>query len=187
MRIVASSQSTKIKEQRSFFQKIRPISFRLCERGFAAPARDFCVIAGQQNFRHAHSLKLRRPRVMRIIQQTIREGLSRRRRFAAKRSRQQANGRIDDYQRGRLASRQNIVANRNFVGHQRFRDALVNAFVTAANQNELFAQWQIRPPAIALKRATLRRKQDDALFRSGSVSRRWRRPAIQLLQRSVRA
>src|SRR2546423_15587969 len=64
--------STKYKAQRCLsFQKIGPIPLRLLFSSFAAPLGNLSMMTGQQNFRHAHSLKLRWSRVMRIIEQTI--------------------------------------------------------------------------------------------------------------------
>jgi hypothetical protein len=69
--------------------------------------------------------------------------------------------RINDHDCGRLASRQHIIANRDFVSDQGFSDALVNTFVPATNQNELLARGEFRCQRL-VESSSLRRKQDDS-------------------------
>src|SRR5580700_2914908 len=54
------------------FQQIRPVPQCLCQRRLPPPVPDLLVVAVHQNFRHRHPAKFRRPRVMRIIQQSRR-------------------------------------------------------------------------------------------------------------------
>src|SRR5438270_929890 len=68
------------------FQKIRTIAFRLLQSSLATPARNLGVIAGQQNFGRPHAFELRRPCVVRIIQDAIRERFGGRRCLAAQRT-----------------------------------------------------------------------------------------------------
>src|SRR5213080_5618310 len=68
------------------FQKIRTIAFRLLQSSLATPARNLGVIAGQQNFGRPHAFELRRPCVVRIIQDAVRERFGSRRCLAAQRT-----------------------------------------------------------------------------------------------------
>ena len=58
--------------QRRPLQQLRPVSQRLLQLLFAPPAPDLGVIAIHQDLRGLKSAKLRRPRVMRIVQQSSR-------------------------------------------------------------------------------------------------------------------
>ena len=61
---------TSVYRAKSSSQKqIRPVPPRLLERRFTTPFRHFRVIPADQDLRHGPPPKLRRPRVMRIIQQ----------------------------------------------------------------------------------------------------------------------
>src|SRR6185369_16238828 len=69
------------------FQQVRTLTpcFRDCS--FLAPTLDLCVIAAQQYFRHFHSPELGWPCVLRMVQQTFREGFKHCRCLAAQRAR----------------------------------------------------------------------------------------------------
>src|SRR5688500_2352197 len=93
-----------INSKKLFFQKIRAVPFRLVSRSFLTPTLDLSMMAGQQNFRHPHAFEVRRPRVMRIVEQAFRERLSSSRRFASQRAGYQSNDSINNDQRSRLAA-----------------------------------------------------------------------------------
>src|SRR5712691_8589704 len=66
-----------------FSQKIRPSFLRALPGLLGPPARNFRVIAGQQHFRDFHPPELRRPRILRIFEQSVVERLFVRARFIA--------------------------------------------------------------------------------------------------------
>src|SRR5581483_9825130 len=121
-----------------FFQKIWSILLCLLFSSFASPLRDLCMVTGKQNLGHFQTFEVRRPRVMRIVEQTLRERLRSRRRLAPQSPGNQSHNRINHHERRGLSTRQNIIADRNFVSNERLRHSLIDAFVTAANQNQLF-------------------------------------------------
>src|SRR6202522_3352261 len=93
-------------------QKIRPALPRPAERLLQSPAPDRSVVAGRQHLRHAAAIDTRRPRVMRPIEQTIRERLLHGGLGAAERTGKEPHDRIDDHQRGQLPARQHIITDR---------------------------------------------------------------------------
>ena len=100
------------------------------------------MIARNQNFRHLPSPELRGPRVMRMFHQLrsscrIRKRIPQDRFFLADNSRNIPRDGIHDNDRGDFSSRNNEIAYRNFRRRQVFGDALIDAFVAAADQDHL--------------------------------------------------
>ena len=54
-----------------FFQQVRTLTLCFNDCCFLAPTLDLRVIPAQQYFRHFHSSELRRPGVLRVVQQTL--------------------------------------------------------------------------------------------------------------------
>src|SRR5262245_19743306 len=54
-------------------QEVRPFLIRRAQRLLAAPEPDRLMVPGEEDLRHCHAPNLRRPGVMWIFQQSIRE------------------------------------------------------------------------------------------------------------------
>jgi len=73
---------------------------------------------------------------VRPIQQPIAEGLGLSRFLAPERARQKPRDRIDHHQRGQLAARQNIIADRPLLVDLALDEALVDPFIAACDQDQ---------------------------------------------------
>jgi len=67
---------------------------------------------------------------------------------------------IGDHQRGKNAAREDIVADGNFIVHKVVGDALVDAFVVTAKQDQILFQSEFAGDGIG-KWAALRGHQND--------------------------
>src|SRR5580658_3443758 len=82
---------------RLLLQQIGPARLRPQGRLFAAPLLNFRMIAGQQHRRDLQPPELRRPRVMRILQQPLAKRFVQRALVVPQRSRQQPRHGVDDH------------------------------------------------------------------------------------------
>ena len=99
-------------------EQIRPALERALERLAPPPLLDLRVVPRQQHRRHRHAPELRRPRVLRKVEQPARERIARHRCLVADDARDQPRHRVDDHQRRQLAARQHVVADRDRLGRQ---------------------------------------------------------------------
>src|SRR5580700_7050348 len=100
------------------------------------PAADRGMVARSQDLRHFVPIHRDRPRVVRPIQQPVAERFLQRRFLAAEGTRQEPRNRIDHHQRGQLAARQNIIADRPLLVDLGLDEALVDPFVAAGHEDQ---------------------------------------------------
>ena len=114
-----------------------------------APRGDGAMMARQQNLRHPAARPFRGPGVVRIFQQTVRKAFLGGTFGRAHHTRQQTDDGIQQDQRSGFATRQNVIAEADFFHLARVDHALVDAFVTAAQQDHAVAAGESapRPPA----------------------------------------
>ena len=99
------------------------------------PGGDGAVMAGQQHVRHAAPLPFGGTGVVRIFQQTAARSFPRPRCRRRPSRRAAAARRVEQDQRGQFAAGQHVVADADLLHVARFDDALVDAFVAAAQQD----------------------------------------------------
>src|ERR1700677_1420150 len=93
-------------------QKLRPAQPRSAQRLLQSPAPDRGMVAGGQYLRDPAAVDARRPGVMRPVEQIVGERLLHGGLGAPERPGDEARDRIDDHERGQLAPRQHIIADR---------------------------------------------------------------------------
>src|ERR1022692_2337458 len=123
-------------------KQVRPQARGFLQCGPLPPAADFFVISAQQNIRHLPSSKLGGTRVLRAIEHgprmsAILKGLEHCRRFVAQYTRQQAGHGVNYDRRRQLAAAQHIIPYGQLVIGQMLGHALVHAFITPANEQQL--------------------------------------------------
>ena len=101
----------------------------------APPFGDLLVIARQQHIGDGAALEVARPCVMRIFEQPGREALLGERALIAGDALDQPHAGIDQHLRGKLATRQHVIADRDLLDVARFDHALVDALEAAAQQD----------------------------------------------------
>src|SRR5439155_7560804 len=125
-----------------------------------APPRDLLVIAAQQYRRHIHSAIARRPRVAGRREEPVVVRVCRGRLVVAERAGQQAHHRIEHAQRGRLATRQHEIADRQLFRAETIGDPLIHVLVVAAQERQLRADRE--PDRVPVReRPPARRQQHD--------------------------
>ena len=90
--------------ERGVLEQVGPDLGRLHDRLIAAPARDAAVVAAPQHLRDLHAAEERRTRVLRVLEETFREGLVHTRFTIAEHPGQQPRHGVDDEHRGKLAA-----------------------------------------------------------------------------------
>ena len=108
-----------------------------------APFGDPGVVTGPQHLGHRPSPELRRPGVLRVLEQPVGEGLLHRGCVVAHDPGQQAGHRLDDQERAGLAAGEHDVADGDLAVAEVVGDALVDAFVPAAQQGEAVTGGQL--------------------------------------------
>src|SRR5262245_61965560 len=140
-------------------QQVRPPLFCAADTLLRAPSLDFSVIAGDQHVRHRQTAEDGRPGVMRIGEQPIRKRFVHDLRRIAYGSRHQPRDGIDQYQRWQFTAAQNVVADRNLIGGERFVHALIDPFIASADHDNARARAERRRDVVRQQPA-LRRHQD---------------------------
>lgn len=112
------------------------------------------MIPAEQHLGNFPPAKLRRPRVMRILQQLAGKGFILRRLRITQHARQQAHHRIRHHQRGQRPVGQHIVTNGNLLIDQMVRHPLIHPLVVAGNKNQMPLRRQ--PPRRCLVEACSR-------------------------------
>src|SRR3990170_5464088 len=121
----------------SAFEQVRAVASGLLEGGFATPALDLSVVARQQDVWHLHAPELRWARVVRVIEEAVvTERVPLVRLLAPDHTGDEARHRLQDDERRELATGEHVVPDRDLLGRQAFHDALVDALVPAAEQDE---------------------------------------------------
>jgi len=103
---------------------------------FPPPFRDRRMVAGQQHRRHLAELVRDRPRVVRAVEQAVRERILLRRGRVVERAVLQPSDRIDQHRRGQLAAREHVVADRNLFVDFMLDQALVHRLVAPAEEDQ---------------------------------------------------
>src|SRR5689334_8253698 len=115
--------------------KIGPPQFRRRFGLGVTPGLDLLVVAGEQHLRHLQALPLRRPRVMRVLQEARLETLLLQRLLGAHDTGQEANAGIDHRQSRRFAARKDDVAEADLEQPAGLDHPLIEPLVAAADQN----------------------------------------------------
>src|SRR5882757_7157866 len=142
------------------------------------------MVPAGKRLRNRHSHKIRRPRVMRIVQQPTRsirrprrpirftsimphivraEALKARRVRVPQRARQQPHHCIDDHRRRKLAARKNIIPNRNLAVAQQLIHSLIHSFIPPADDDYSLYRRQLLGHGLS-KRLPLRRQKNHGLL-----------------------
>ncbi len=134
-------------------------SFASCraQRGVAAPARDFLMVAGKKNFRRLAPAPNAGPSVLRKIQKTVRERFLRHGLLVFQHPGNFPRDGVGDRERGQLSARQNKISEGNFLVEKSER-AFVDAFVVAASQHDVLAARQFLRGGV-VEALALRRKK----------------------------
>src|SRR5262245_13438028 len=93
-------------------EEIGPAGERHLERLLPAPARDGGMVTAEENVRDSHAAKVLRARVLRMLEQTVGEGIVLRRARVPERAGEQPNDGVDHHERGELAAAEHVVADR---------------------------------------------------------------------------
>ena len=94
------------------------------------------MVARQQYLGHPFVLVQLRPRVVRTVQQAVGEGVFLRRAGGVQRARQLAHDRVEQHHRRQFPARQHEVAERELFIDLAVDQALIHAFVAAAQQHQ---------------------------------------------------
>ena len=103
---------------------------------FALPAFDVGMVAAQQNRGHWPAVVFGRPGVLRVLEEAIGEGLLLGRSFIAERARDVPGDSIDEDHRRELAAGKDVIADRDFPVDTVVDEALIDAFVAAADEDQ---------------------------------------------------
>ena len=118
------------KEVRSIFARA-PLGFA------AAPGGDLGVMPGEKDIRNFPAAKLRRARVLRRFEQPAAETVLTGRLFVPENAWNQPDDRIDKDDSGDRTVGQNVIANRNLGVDQVLDDAMIDALVVTAENDEM--------------------------------------------------
>src|SRR5579864_5980723 len=133
-------------------------------RRICPPFPDLLVVPTQQHFRRFPAAKFRRPGVLRPVEQTsfaerLGEGFIYGRGLVPQHAFLQASHRVHHHRRRQLTAAQHVIANRDLLVGQVFRDALIDSFVTATNQQQL-TTGAVFPRPRLVELSSLGRQQD---------------------------
>src|SRR5690349_21737625 len=117
-------------------QQIRPPQQRQLERLTLAPFPNLAVMARNQHVGNFPLSKLRRPRVVRVVEKTPRKRITRDRVLVPNHSGNQPGDRIDDDKGRQFAPAQHVVADRQLLSGEILAHAIVDAFVSAAEHHD---------------------------------------------------
>ena len=93
------------------------------------------MIPRKKHLRRSKSSKLHGSGVVGIVQQAPTEGILFGRERIGNRAWNETHDGIHDHHRRKLATRQYVVSNRQFLGSRRLEETLVDAFIAAGHQN----------------------------------------------------
>ena len=106
------------------------------------------MMAGDQDIGHGAVAPYPRSRILRIFQQADLETLIGQAFRMVDHPRQQTHDRIDQNDRGRLTAGQNKIADADFLDSMRFENALIDAFVAAAHDNNAGLAGELAYPRL---------------------------------------
>src|SRR5881296_1268599 len=157
-----------------FLQEIRSVLLRLLQGGFTAPFADGFVITRYQYFRYLPTPEFRGPRVMRVFDQLpdgcgIGERVSQDRFLFPHHTGDISGNSVNHNSSGNLAARKNKIADRNLRRCQMLDHAFVDAFITAANHDDLAGPG--KPQCLGLCKLPSRSTKDDDLSLGGFPNR----------------
>src|ERR1700733_10280632 len=147
-------RALRLARERRARQQVGPAYARTLYRARQAPAADRRVITRQQHGGHRAALEKFRPRIVRPLEQSLRERVLLARALIPERSRQQPRQRIDDQQRRQFPAGEHVVAHRHLAVDAELDDALVHALVPSRHQQqpgergELARQLLTKGPAL---------------------------------------
>src|SRR5829696_1888976 len=165
--IALMTRSFKLSQQLRFLvvqtrgvQKVRPPLQGPAQRLSLTPPPDLRVIARQQHVGNAEIADLRRPRVLRMVQQPAAERILRDRLLVSHHTRYEPRHGVQHDKGRQFAAGQHIIADRQFLGDP-LAHPLVEPFVTAAQQHKVVEPAQ--PDGFGLREAPpLWRRHDGA-------------------------
>ena len=135
----------------------------------ASPILDATVITREEDFGNLPAPKAPGPGVLRFFEQALSKGLGLSRGGIAHHPGKEAGDSFDDRRRGDLTAGQHEVPERDLFIDQMLRDALVNSFVPATNQNQIGNRGQ--PVEMSLIEPSPRGAQQDSVSRSEGCQR----------------
>ncbi len=140
------------------------------------PLLDLRMVAREQHVRDLSAAKLRGPRIVRMVEQPVAEGIPVRRLFVSQNAGQEPCRRIDHHERREFAAGEHIVADRELFVNEGFDHPLIDGLIVSAEQDdpplflgELFRPFLIKEPA--LRREQDRQKLFSGMLRLGSPQR----------------
>lgn len=112
-------------------------------RLFLAPFFDFTVVAGEEDFGHWHAAEVFGPGILRVFEVVfMAEGLGHRGLIAAEGSGEEPDAGVGDHHGGEVAGGEHVVADREFPINKGLADASVDAFVVAADEDQMLFSGQ---------------------------------------------
>src|SRR3989442_5647742 len=132
---ILSSIAWFIKSQN--LQQVWPAFARSEPSLLSAPAGDLRVVARKQYIRHFHAAKIRWPRVLRILQQSMTKRLFQGAFFIAQNARQEPSHCVDNDHYRQRAIREHVITDRQFIIGQLLPHTLIEAFIMARDQKQL--------------------------------------------------
>ena len=119
------------------------------------------MISRKQNLRHLPAVPFLGPRILRIFQQAVAEGVRVRGHFVSENTRDQPRDGVDQHHGRQFSAGEDIVADRNLIGHNFLQYALVNALVVTAQKDQILLQSELLRDFLR-KGSALRREIDNA-------------------------
>src|SRR4051794_6300716 len=117
-------------------EQIRPVALRFLPSGVTPPALDRRMVAGEEHLRNRHSTHDLWARVMRMIEQTILEGVVLHRVLTSDDAGNEPRHRLEHDESGNLSAREHVIADRDLLRGGALDDALVDPLVAAGDQDE---------------------------------------------------
>src|SRR5688500_4339489 len=107
------------------------------------PLRDGGVVAAEEHVRHAHAPEFAGPRVLRVLDQPVRERLVGRPVFGPEGPGQQTHDGVDHDHRRQLAAAEHVIADAHFARPKALDDPLVEPFVMPRDEQQSITPGEV--------------------------------------------
>src|SRR4051812_15808919 len=112
-------------------EEVRTVPLGLLPSRSPTPALDRGVVPGEENLGNRHAANDLRPRVMRMIEETVLERVVPERFLTSDHAGNEPRDGLQDNERGNLSTRKDVVADRELLRREALDDALVDPLVAA--------------------------------------------------------
>src|SRR5690242_20267323 len=131
------------------------------------PSGDLSVVAAEEDVGDRLSFPDLRPRILRVLQETVGKTLLGAGCRSPHDARQEAHASVDQHQSGGLAAREDIVADRDLFERARGDHALVDTLETSADEDDAGAVCERLDAGLSQRRAARRKKEPWAVILGG--------------------